>query len=102
MRDKQGKLWARIKKEKIFEFSNRGIIHCEMCNGLHRDKPEGLILDFAHSKKRRKIETVEELGQVALLCRVCHNRIEILPQDEMYREVVGIIKRREGINSLFD
>lgn len=97
MRDKQGKLWLKIKKQKLSEFSELGIVRCEMCNGQPSSDFNRQILDFAHSKKRRMIQNEEELAEVALLCRSCHNYIEYqMTHDEMEQTVKGIIKRRTG------
>lgn len=88
MRDKQGKLWKKIRQQKLSELEELGIGSCEMCGS-------SWLLDLAHSKKRRKIENEEELGEVALLCRKCHDFIEYkLPQPEMERVVKEIIARR--------
>lgn len=95
MRDKQGKLWQKIKKQKIEEFSSLGIVRCEMCNGQPSSDFSRQILDFAHSKKRRKIVDEKELAEVALLCRSCHNYIEYqMTHDEMEQTVKRIIEQR--------
>lgn len=88
MRDKQGKLWRKLRKQKLSELEGLGIMSCEMCHS-------SWLLDLAHSKKRRKIENEEELGEVALLCRKCHDFIEYkLTQPEMEKVVKEIIERR--------
>lgn len=94
MRDKQGRLWSSLKKRIVKDLEARGIMKCEMCHGSG-------ILDLAHSKKRRKIENEDELGEVALLCRQCHNFIEYrLSQPEMERVVKEIVERRNPENIL--
>lgn len=88
MRDKKGQLWKKLKQQKILELERLGIMRCEMCHGSG-------ILDLAHSKKRRKIEDEEEMGEVALLCRQCHDFIEYkLTHEEMEKVVLGIIRNR--------
>ena len=96
MRDKHSKLWRKIRKKKIAELEGLGIMSCEMCHSTG-------ILDLAHSKKRRKIENEEELAEVALLCRQCHNFIEYnLTQPEMEKVVREIIERRCPQDILFN
>lgn len=88
MRDKQGKLWSKLRKKIIEELEELGIQSCEMCGS-------SWLLDLAHSRKRRKIENEEQLGEVALLCRKCHDFIEYkLSQPEMEKVVKEIIDRR--------
>jgi len=103
MRDKKAKLWLKIRKQKIEEFADRGIVRCEMCNGQPPDDFSRTILDLAHSKKRRKIENEEEMAEVALLCRSCHNMVEYeLTHDEMEKTIKEIIRRRDGNVSEID
>lgn len=90
MRDKKGKLWSRLRKQIIKDLEAQGIFTCEMCHGTG-------ILDLAHSRKRRKIENEDQLGEAALLCRQCHNHIEYkLTQPEMEKVVKDIIDRRNS------
>lgn len=102
MRDKKGKLWQKIRKQKIAEFAGLGIVRCEMCNGQPSSDFGRQILDLAHSKKRRMIQNEEELAEVALLCRSCHNHIEYkMTHDEMEATVKEIIRSRNGESLLF-
>jgi uncharacterized protein with PIN domain len=97
VRDKKAKLWLKIRKQKIEEFASRGIVRCEMCNGQPPDDFSRTILDLAHSKKRRKIENEQEMAEVALLCRSCHNMVEYeLTHEEMEKTIKEIIRRRDG------
>jgi hypothetical protein len=74
-----------------------------MCNGQPPDDFSRTILDLAHSKKRRKIENEEEMAEVALLCRSCHNMVEYeLTHDEMEKTIKEIIRRRDGNVSEID
>lgn len=97
MRDKQAKLWLKIRKKKIEEFANLGIVRCEMCNGQPSGDFARQILDLAHSKKRRMIQNEEEMAEVALLCRSCHNHVEYkMTHDEMEQTIKEIIRRRNS------
>lgn len=97
MRDKHSKLWLKIRKQKINEFAERGIVRCEMCHGQPPGEFDRTILDLAHSRKRRKIENEEQLAEVALLCRSCHNMVEYkMTHDEMEQTIKEIIRRRDG------
>ena len=103
MRDKKAKLWLKIKKQKIEEFARMGIVRCEMCTGQPSDDFNRTILDFAHSRKRRKIENEEQMGEVALLCRSCHNMVEYqMTHQEMEQTIKEIIRRRDGNISEID
>lgn len=101
MRDPKGKLWLKVRKEIIADFERRGIMQCEMC---HSQPPtfERTILDLAHSKKRRCIKDLTELKEVALLCRHCHNFLETGTHEVMYQTITEIIKRRDGLETIFD
>ena len=99
VRDKKGKIWLRIRKEKIAEFERLGITQCELrwdgCWG-------GSGLTLAHRLKRRKIQNEQEMGTVALLCVICHQKVEVMSADEMFKIITDVIERREGIRSMFD
>lgn len=51
-------------------------------------------LSFAHSKKRRFIQTDEDWEEVALLCQPCHQKIEFSGHENMYEAVRRIIENR--------
>lgn len=103
MKDPKGKIWLRIKKQKISEFAKRNIVKCEMCYGLPPEDFERQVLDLAHSKKRRFIQNELEMAEVALLCRKCHNFVEYkMSHEEMYKTITDIIKRRDGLEAIFD
>jgi hypothetical protein len=97
MRDKQGKLWKKLRKKIIEELGSRGVVRCEMCHGQPSSDFARQILDLAHSKKRRLIENEEEMKEVALLCRSCHNHVEYsMTHHEMEQTIKDIIRRRNG------
>lgn len=79
--------WNRVKAKLKKEFESAGITRCEECYGTFG-------LAFAHSKKRRFIQTDEDWMDVALLCQPCHERIEFSGHDNMYAEIKRIIDNR--------
>jgi hypothetical protein len=102
MRDPKNELWFKIKKQKIEEFAEKGIMQCEICSGHPLDDPERQILSMAHSRKRRKIENEEQLAEVALLCIRCHRLLDGMTHEDMEREIKAIITRRDGLGGMFD
>ena len=91
MRDKKAKLWLKVRKEIIADFERRGITSCELrWDGCWVNN--GLTL--AHRMKRRKIQDEKELSTVANLCIICHNKVEILPYEEMFQIITEIINNR--------
>lgn len=84
--------WNRGRDRIKQLFLKRGITHCEVCGASW----ENAELGFAHSKKRRHIDTDNgELFEVALLCNYpCHREIEELPEWEMTERIRAIIKQR--------
>lgn len=79
--------WNYMRQKLRMWFESRGITRCEICNGIFG-------LSFAHSKKRRFIQTDEDWMEVALLCQKCHERVEHSGHEEMYKAITDIIKRR--------
>ena len=63
----------RQANKKLKElYLSKDITRCEMCGGSWG-------LSFAHRKKRRFYQTLEDLSdfnETLLLCYTCHNRIE--------------------------
>ncbi len=51
-------------------------------------------LSFCHRMKRRRITTQEELEFCILACTPCHDGVEKLPADEMYRVVTELVEKR--------
>ena len=73
-------------------FQRAGITTCEIRGyGCWYDNGLG----FAHAKKRRNLGP-GELSVVALACCVCHDRIEILPEQEMAAIVMRVIDSRKS------
>jgi hypothetical protein len=87
---KKAKANAKNNRELKKIFENLGISWCEECGSTFH-------LTYAHSMKRRFIQTDQQMKEVALLCLNCHDRIEHLPHSEMYQKITEIIALR-GIN----
>jgi hypothetical protein len=68
-------------------FESAGIVRCELCFSTFG-------IAFAHSKKRRFIQTDEDWEEVALLCQPCHEKIEFSGHDLMYEAIRRIIANR--------
>ena len=69
---KRGKMNKEANKRMKAWCESQGITRCENCNGQWG-------LSFAHKKKRRFYQTVEELSdpkEFILLCIKCHYEIE--------------------------
>lgn len=87
---KRGLAWEKCRRELKVKFQRAGITSCEARGfGCWRDSGLG----FAHKKKRRNLGP-GELSEVALLCNICHDRIELLPEQEMTAIVTQIIDSR--------
>jgi CO dehydrogenase/acetyl-CoA synthase beta subunit len=84
---KRTEKWNRVKNKLKAKFEAAGIMRCELCYGTFG-------LAFAHSKKRRFIQTDEDWEEVALLCQPCHEKIEFSGHDNMYEAIRNIIDNR--------
>lgn len=83
--------WIPLRAKAKVAFERAGVTTCEVQRpGCWRDNGLG----WAHSLKRRHITTEEQRREVVLSCNACHDSIEILPEDVMYRIVREIILRR--------
>lgn len=78
---------ARLKKMA----EAKGIHQCEV-------RLDGCLktwaLTWAHSKKSRFIVTDDEWMEAALACVHCHDKIEAMPHDQMYKIVTEAINNR--------
>tara|TARA_R110000868_G_scaffold342440_1_gene603310 strand:+ start:199 stop:486 length:288 start_codon:yes stop_codon:yes gene_type:complete len=84
-RSKQREQWH---KDLYAEWRLRGDTdRCEVCNGTF-----GLAL--AHAEKRRHIVSKEQYWEVALLCQICHERIEFSGHENMAQAIREIIAKR--------
>ena len=79
--------WNSVRAELKGKFESMGVTRCELCYGTFG-------LSFAHSKKRRFIQTEEDWREVALLCQPCHEKIEFSGHEEMYNAITKIIGGR--------
>lgn len=79
--------WNRVRVKLKQKFERLGITRCELCFGTFG-------LSFAHSRKRRFIQTDEDWEEVALLCQPCHEKIEFSGHEAMYDEIRRIIGER--------
>lgn len=84
------KTWANTKNNRELKkiFDALGIRSCEKCGSTFH-------LTWAHSRKRRFINSDEGMKEVALLCCACHEKLERLPHSEMFAEINRIIERRD-------
>ncbi len=83
--------WSLIREELIERFITAGIISCELqligCIGAYNF---GFTWSFAHSLKRREIETEDinqrylEMRTVIYACGVCHSKIEYIGNKERF------------------
>jgi len=66
--------WSgKVKPKLRVLFGSRGITKCELKLSGECDNWN---VQFAHSKKRWKIETIQDLQEVAVACSACHEKIE--------------------------
>src|SRR5262249_46520372 len=79
--------WAAARRRLKAECEAKGITRCQAgYPGCWGDR----ALSFAHARKRRHLRP-GELEQAALVCVPCHQILERLPADEMYRIVMQLI-----------
>lgn len=91
------KIWLNVMHEEIIpQFEKWGIRTCEI--GLE-DCVKTIYLGFAHTKKRRNIETPEDLRRVVLACQSCHHKVEYhckeITGKSMGEFLEDIIQKRE-------
>lgn len=89
--------WEKVRKELYEYLNSMNISTCEArfdgCLGT-------FALGLAHSMKRSKIKTQEDLKEAALLCSECHFKIEYSAPDEMKRIVKEIIENRAAFECI--
>lgn len=86
-----GPSWAAAKKEIKKRFSEARIYRCEL---RYEGCTDTLFLTYAHSLRRRRIETKEQMEQVILACQPDHARLDAQKEQETYAEVLKVINRR--------
>lgn len=79
--------WTAARRKIKEQFLKWEITRCEQCGGT-------FALGFAHRMKRRFIVTREEMMRVALLCQICHEKIEHSGHEAMYEAITKIIEAR--------
>ena len=97
-RKKQDKVgeWAKVRDNEIIpQFKVWGIYVCEIqLDGCRKF----IYLGFAHTKKRRDINTPEDLRMVVLACDFCHHIVEYFCVQKtgktMQAFLEGIIEKR--------
>lgn len=90
---KKGLEWVRVRNELKKRFVRAGITRCELkFMGCWGDN----ALGFAHLKKRRNL-IGNEIYEVVLACNPCHDRVEVLPEEEMKKILSETIKNRKAI-----
>jgi uncharacterized protein with PIN domain len=87
-RDMKQSTWNNARKKLKQQFERDGITRCEKCGAAYP-------LGFAHRYKRRFITTAEELNIVALLCQMCHEKIEFSGHEKMKNAIDTLIANRE-------
>lgn len=89
---KKTKEWAEARKEVIEYLADQSVTSCELAY-------EGCLgssfLTLAHSLRRRKISSKEELKTVILACTHCHYILDGKPQKETEAIVIETIKNRK-------
>lgn len=87
---KKGLAWEKVRRELKVKFQRAGITSCEIRGyGCWGDNGLG----FMHAKKRRNLGP-GELSVVCLGCCICHDRAELLPEQEMTALVMQTIASR--------
>lgn len=90
-RGKKTKAWEKERRKLKIQFERNGITSCELrYEGCWGDR----ALGFLHLRKRRHLKP-EELSIVVLGCNPCHDKVEILPECQMYEILSGVIESRE-------
>jgi hypothetical protein len=68
-------MWETTREILKLRFAAAGVTSCE----LRYEGCSGNNLSFGHSKKRRYIQSQEELEKVISACQNCHDFIEYKP-----------------------
>lgn len=91
---KKSKEWSKARKELLEDLEILGIE--KTCEVVYDGCLGSMFLTLAHSLRRRKIETEDELKQVIYACSQCHEKLDALPQEETERIVKEIIRNRNN------
>jgi hypothetical protein len=89
---KKGKENIDANKQMHEMFKELGITSCEIkLENCWRDN----ALGYAHLDKRRFLSK-EDLITGVLACVICHQKVEVLPREEMKKILTKIIKKRKS------
>ena len=89
---KKVRAWDEIRtKELKPAFKRAGVVECEL--RWHKCTKDN-FLGFAHSRRRRNIETPEQMREVCLACVNCHTDLDTRPHAETEAIVRSIIAAR--------
>ncbi len=102
MKKYDGPKWQEIKPEVKNKFEEAGINSCEVrwegCTGSYK-----LYRTFAHSLRRRRITTKEQMEEVLWACQHCHSILDARKEYETYAIVRKIISERiTPVKSVYD
>jgi hypothetical protein len=89
--------WSKLRAEIFLELAEHNITSCEL--RLNDECLGNLFLTCCHSMKRRFIKTDEQMREVCLACVKCHEAVEFLPSEKMYKIVTETIKNRGNQSS---
>ena len=92
-RGKKVNEWEKVRRGLVKAFDRAGITRCEL---RYAGCWFNNALGFAHSLKRRNITTPEQMTECCLCCNICHDQIELLPENEMTFVVQEIIRNRKS------
>lgn len=84
--------WKKVREE-VVEFL-KDINLPWTCEARLEGCTGELFLTLAHSKKRRNIESTEELKEVALLCQGCHSIVDAWKPEHTEKYIKMLIERR--------
>jgi len=90
---KKGKTWKAKRDELKALHKAIGVTTCEL---RYEECAVDDYLGFAHAAKRRKLSK-EDLGHVILACNFCHDKLEVMPPEQMKRIVDTICRERESM-----
>lgn len=85
--------WDGIRAREVKpQFKAMGVTRCE--GRLNEYCTPDNNLGFAHTLKTRHQETDADRRNVALLCNNCHDKLELMGEARMRRQIEKIIERR--------
>ena len=91
---KKSQQWLEARQEVIEYFQKIGLP--QMCEARLENCTNNFYLTLAHSKKRRNIQTEEDLKQVCIMCSTCHSIVESWKEAHMEHYIKQIIEKRNN------